>query len=183
MWFYHRCEWTKCLSDCFFWLSFATHPHENVKRLRYDQDQIAASLWWLKVIKNHLIIRVWCRSCGALPHLYSRALMIASLASMLICTSALAASSEVPTSADWAFSRLALAACKCKQRGIGENPNCQRSNRTGILSSYSKRMRGCALKIEPLLLGKETSAESRHCLSAVKASFVTEVIRKKKCQT
>lgn len=98
------------------------------------EEQIAASLWWLKVIKkNHLIIRVWCRSWGALPQLYSRALMIASLASMLICTSALAASSDVPANADWAFSRLALAACKRKQRGISEKLNCRCSNRTGIL--------------------------------------------------
>lgn len=41
---------------------------------------------------------------------YSRALTIASLASMLIWTSALAASSDADAISDWAFSRLALAA-------------------------------------------------------------------------
>lgn len=44
------------------------------------------------------------------PTAYSRALTMASLASMLIWTSALAASSDADAISDWAFSRLALAA-------------------------------------------------------------------------
>lgn len=45
----------------------------------------------------------------AIPEFYSKALTIASLASMLIFTSALAASSDIPAKSAWAFSRLALA--------------------------------------------------------------------------
>lgn len=48
---------------------------------------------------------------------HSRAFTMASLASTAIWASARAASSDTPTMSAWAFSRLALAACKTGEKG------------------------------------------------------------------
>lgn len=61
-------------------------------------------------INNNCNNQIIVQQLKGVPQVYSRALTMASLASMLIWTSALAASSDAPANSDWAFSRLALAA-------------------------------------------------------------------------